>query len=189
MSNYFDFEDGRGLVAYNLHANGGGKVALTAQVDETVFLDAACVVFGKARIKGDVRITGRVRISGESYPKGLSTLIEDEVQISGNVKISGCVLLRDKADIRDNVVLSGCVNVMHRARIHGNAHLDGWVSVMDSAYLCGDVKIQGISEELVIRGTTYLREGQIVKDSELFSATKKDQFKQDGIARKRTAKT
>lgn len=188
MSNFFDFEDGKGLVPYTFHPNGGGKVATTATVDPTVFVGAGCLVFGKARVKGNVQITGRVRVGGDDFPFDVSTLIEDDVKISGNVQISGCVLLRDHADIRDNVILEGCVRVMHHARVYGGAHLNGWVSVMDSAYVCGSVKLTGTSEELVVRGEAYLREGVIARESELSSAVRKDQLRQDGTFRKKAVK-
>lgn len=188
MSSFFDFEDGKGLVPYALHPNGGGKVASSASVDPTVFVGVGCMVFGKARIKGNVQITGRVRVGGDDFPNDVSTLIEDEVRVSGNVQISGCVILRDHADIRDNVILEGCVRVMHHARVYGEAHLNGWVSIKDSAYVCGGVKLVGTSEELIVRGETYLREGVITRESELSSAVRKDQVRQDGTSRKKAVK-
>lgn len=189
MSNFFDFEDGKGLVPYALHPNGHGKVALSALVDPTVYVGPACQVYGKARIKDNVSIVGRVRISGDDMPNNVSTLIENDVKIAGNVRISGCPVIRDEADIRDDVVIEGCVEIMHHAKISGKAHLVGWIAVMDSAYVCGTVKIISNVEKLVMRDETYLREGVITKESELLSALRRDQLRQEVVSRRKPVKT
>ena len=188
MNRFFNFEDGRGLVPFTLHPNGGGKVAATATVEPLVHLGAGCMVYGFAKVRGNASITGRARIDGDENPHGVSTLIEDGVRIAGNVKISGCVLLRDSADIRDDVELEGCVEVLHHARIAGKAKLKGWVRVMDSSYLSGSVELTGNVEPLTIRGETYLSEGLFFKDSELAVAVRKDLARQEGHTRKKAVR-
>lgn len=189
MSNLFDFEDGKGLVPYALHRNGGGKVACSASVDATVHVGANCQVSGNVKIKDRVSIDGRVRISGDDFPNDVCTLIENDVTIAGNVRISGCAVIRDHVEIRDDVRIEGCVQIMHHAKIGGKARLNGWVCIMDSAYVCGNVEIIGNTEKLEVRDETCLRDGIITKQSDLVIAVRKDQIRQEGSARKKQVKT
>ena len=58
------------------HANGGGTVALTASVGDSVFVDAASSICEDARISGDARV-----ING--------TIIRGSIDIMGQAVISG----------------------------------------------------------------------------------------------------
>lgn len=161
----YDFGDGAGLVRARPHSNGGGMVASTANVADSVYLDRGCVVFGHAQIKGNVRIVDRCRVSGVLLPGGVSTLIEDQVLLSGRVVVEGYVLMRDNAQARGSVKLSAGVAVMHNARVIDRARLAGQVHVRDHAYIHEDVTIiaedEGEIVELcgrdVVGGSAILR--------------------------------
>jgi carbonic anhydrase/acetyltransferase-like protein (isoleucine patch superfamily) len=146
----YDFGDGNGLVEANFHRNGGGVVASTAKVDDSVFIDRESVIFGHARIKDRVRVVGHCRVSGELLPGGVSTLLEDDVIVSGNVVIEGHVLMRDKAQARNHTKLSGAVAMMHFAQAADRVTIAGQVQVCDHAYVHEDATIIGEKELIVL---------------------------------------
>lgn len=146
----YDFGDGKGLVDAAFHRNGGGIIASTAKVDPTVFIDRECVVFGHAQIKNRVRVVGHCRISGELLPGSLSTLIEDDVFISGNVVIEGHVLMRDRSQARNFAKLSDAVAMMHDSRVVDRATVAGQVQLRDHSYVREDATIIGKKELLIL---------------------------------------
>ena len=146
----FNFGDGRGLVEARFHDNGGGVVEATAEVEPTVFIDRESVVFGFAQLRDRVRVLGRSRVGGSRLPGGVSTLIEDDVVIAGNVVIEGQVLMRDWAQARGCAKLSGNVAVMHHAHVCDNARIAGNVHLRDHAYVHEDVTVIGDEEMLEI---------------------------------------
>jgi UDP-3-O-[3-hydroxymyristoyl] glucosamine N-acyltransferase len=50
--------------AYRIHPNGGGMVAATASVANSVHVGSRCLVFGNARLSGSVRLTGYAAVGG-----------------------------------------------------------------------------------------------------------------------------
>lgn len=148
----FDFHDGRGHVPARKHQNGGGIVALTAKVANSVFLASDVVVFGYAEVRDNVRVTGRASIQGDLLPGDISTLIEDNVKIVGPVEIRGAVLLRDSAEIRGHVKMSGLVQVMHHSTVAGNVVLEGDVLVLDRSHISGNIRIVSSAKQIVVRG-------------------------------------
>jgi acyl-[acyl carrier protein]--UDP-N-acetylglucosamine O-acyltransferase len=58
------------------HKNGGGWVALTAEVADSVFVAPFAIVYGSAEITGKVRVLDFAQISGH-------------VKLSGDVVVSG----------------------------------------------------------------------------------------------------
>jgi acyl-[acyl carrier protein]--UDP-N-acetylglucosamine O-acyltransferase len=57
------------------HKNGGGWVANTARIDETVYVGPHALVYGKSELSGRVRV-------------------EDFAQVSGTAVLSGDVIVR-----------------------------------------------------------------------------------------------
>ena len=158
-----DFGDGRGFVPARRHTNGGGMVALTATVEPTVFLGPGCAVFGHACLLGKVHVSGGARISGLRYPPDISTRLEDQVRISGNVVIEGCVLMRDNAQARGNARLTGAVQMHHRSIAADRALMEGDVILLDSVYLGGDVAVLGRTEQIVIQGEELITGQRLIQ--------------------------
>ena len=57
MSDKFDFQDGNGLVPAHKHPNGGGWVANTASVAESVYVGPKAQVSGLARVYGSAVVS------------------------------------------------------------------------------------------------------------------------------------
>ena len=52
----YDFKDGKGKVLAHRHPNGGGWVAETATVEDTVIVDKDAKVFGTTKVSGDTQL-------------------------------------------------------------------------------------------------------------------------------------
>jgi carbonic anhydrase/acetyltransferase-like protein (isoleucine patch superfamily) len=86
----FDFKDGNGPVPAINWPNGGGWVALTAKVDETVFVGQAAKIFGNAKVSGNVKVTGFARIFGNAWVSG-DVFVFGNARIFGNASVFGYV--------------------------------------------------------------------------------------------------
>jgi len=166
-----DFGDGLGYVAARRHVNGGGLVAVTAHVDDSVYLAAEAMVFGHARITDNVRITGRAKISGKKYPCGISTLIEGNASICGNVEITCCALVADHAEIRGNVKLFGGVQVLHHAIVSGDVELSGDVLILDQSFISGNIKIIADDKQILVKGDDNIQGNRVIKSLDQLKAS------------------
>lgn len=111
---FFDFEDGRGPVPAHKHPHGGGWVADTAEVENSVYVGPCARVYGHTHIYNNVRIEGFSAISDYAQ-------VCDNVRIGGNVRVSGHALLEG-----DIVLEKNCF-------IGGGTHLKGSVKIGDHA--------------------------------------------------------
>ena len=68
------------------HKNGGGWVADTAHVDETVFVGPDAQVFGNARVLGNAKICDYAQIGGDAK-------IYNEARVDGKTQIYGYSLI------------------------------------------------------------------------------------------------
>lgn len=178
---HIDFGDGQGYVAARRHPNGGGLVAMSAHVDDTVYLAADAMVFGHAKVTDNVRITGRAKISGKLYRPNVSTLIEGNASICGNVEITCCVLVSGNAEIRGNVKLLGGVQVTHHAVIDGNVELSGDVLVLDRSFISGNIKIIADDKQILIKGDDNIQGNRVIKSTEqLRASTSADRTRRRG---------
>ena len=64
------------------HKRGGGWIANTAQVDESVFVDQYAIVYGQAKLSEKVRVLGTAAVSGHAVLSG-------NVVVCGNCWIDG----------------------------------------------------------------------------------------------------
>jgi len=69
------------------HKNGGGYVALTAKVDDTVYVGKFAVVYGKAVVEGKVRILDFAQVSGTAHLSG-DVVVSGNAWVDGNTKAS-----------------------------------------------------------------------------------------------------
>lgn len=57
-------------VRYRKHRNGGGLVAASATVEDTVYVGPVARVFGNATLRDRVRLTGRAQVGGMVHASG-----------------------------------------------------------------------------------------------------------------------
>lgn len=133
------------------HPNGGGFVANTARVADSVYVGPDAMVLGTATIKGDVRIEDHAVVMG-------SAVIKDNVVIDGHAVVAGSAKLTENAHVGDNAVVSG------NAKVSGNAQ------VLESAYVYGSytVKENAIAKGLSLLLASGQLRGQGVADGDLY---------------------
>ncbi|NLY11116.1 MAG: hypothetical protein GX020_05455 [Firmicutes bacterium] len=111
------------------HPNGGGFVARTARVEDTVYVGENAVVFGSARVSGNARV--------EDY-----AVVMDAARVRDNAIIAGNAVVRDSARIEGNALVRdalvrGQVTISDSARV-----LDG-IYVEGSGYVNGNATLKG----------------------------------------------
>src|SRR5664279_5822517 len=95
---------------YSIHRNGGGLVADTATVENSVYVGKGCRVMNYAELTGDVRVSDR-------------SLVGDRAKLSGDVVVDlgssvlGNVVLGGSAHITHSVVF-GHVRMSENSRIY-----------------------------------------------------------------------
>lgn len=112
MTEYFDFEDGNGLVPAHRHSNGGGWVADTAYVAPTAYVGPNARVYHNARVCDYVIIYDYSEISGNAE-------IYNHVTIYKNVKVY------DNARVYDDTRIYGETRIFGDSRISGDSKVYG----------------------------------------------------------------
>ena len=120
-----DFKDGLGRVYANRHKNGGGWVAATARVDDSVYVGRHAEIYGTARVSGAVKLKGRTKIHG-------GAVVCDKVQLSGSAVIGGSAKVSDTANIQFNARVTGCAVVMGCSYIGSGCIVSDGAQVIDS---------------------------------------------------------
>jgi carbonic anhydrase/acetyltransferase-like protein (isoleucine patch superfamily)/predicted RNA-binding Zn-ribbon protein involved in translation (DUF1610 family) len=129
----FDFQDGKGPVPAHQHSDGGGWVANTAEVEDTVYVGPAATVFGSAKVRNNC-------------------YLEQKAKIFGFAVVSGSAFLRGGAEV------SGFAKIANNASVRGDAKVHGNATIMDNAIIMGDAVIKGmacISGNALISTGTY----------------------------------
>lgn len=144
--NGYDFADGNGPVQAHQHPNGGGWVADTAKVEDTVFVAIDARVFGTARVTGSVKLLDTSRIWG-------SAVVSDDVHLHDHATITG------NARVANHVALHGQAYINGDAMVYGNVYVGDTVRVYMDAEVCGDAVLLGADlvrySPVVIAGLHY----------------------------------
>lgn len=130
-----------------IHSNGGGFVASTASVDQSVYIGSHARVLDRAIVKGNVRIEDHAIVKGNA-------VIQDEAVISGDAVVDGGLVYGSAqisqyakiwaAEIYGNAQVNGMAIIDHdSARIYGNARIGGTVLINGPADICGDAQLSG----------------------------------------------
>ena len=85
-------------VEYRRHPNGGGLVALTAQVQNTVFLGKNAKVFGNAWVYGNAKVYNNAQVYGYA-------------QVYANAKVYNNDQVFGDAKVYHKEISSGSINV------------------------------------------------------------------------------
>lgn len=115
------------------HPNGGGYVAATAKVDQSVYVGKNAKVLGYATVKGNAVIDGYA-------------VVADNATVSGNAVVNGHAVVAERAVVSDNAIISDNAGVMGNATVSGNAR------VIESGLVFNDYKV---SENATVKGVAY----------------------------------
>ena len=129
--------------AGHVHPNGGGWVANTAKVSDSVYVAPNAMVLGSANLSGNVRIEDYAIVAG-------SATVKDSAVISGHAVVdgggwvyadggwkSGTVTVSGNAVISGSAVVSGLCNISGDAQILQKAYLTENITVSDHAQVKG----------------------------------------------------
>lgn len=134
-----DFKDGRGRIFAHKHDNGGGWVADTARVSDSVYVGARCEIFDWAVVDGTVRLEGRAKIYGHARVRD-TVLLKGSSEIFGSARVSDNTKLYDSARIAGGARCGGASELHNSCRIYGNAFVRE-THLHNLAAISGDAKV------------------------------------------------
>lgn len=117
----------------NFHPNGGGFVAASARVDDSVYVGKNAKVLGNATVSGNAVIDGYAIVTGNST-------------VSGNAVITGHAVVAERAQVRDNAIVGDYAGVMGNSVVSENAR------VLESGLVFNDYKVSG---NATVKGVAY----------------------------------
>ncbi|MBO4877575.1 MAG: N-acetylglucosamine-1-phosphate uridyltransferase [Ruminococcus sp.] len=137
------YSKGRG----HIHSNGGGWVADTAKVADSVYVGKDAMVLGSAVVSGNARIEDHAVVAG-------SAAVKDNAVISGHAVVDGGGWVyvnngwvQTSAEISGNAVVTDSAVVTAGCKISGNA------KVCQKAYVS---EVVTVKDNAVIKGNSYL---------------------------------
>ncbi len=122
-----------GMAQGHYHSNGGGFVAETARVDDSVYVGQNAKVLGYATVTGNAQIKDYATVTGSA-------------KISGNAVVSGHAVVAENATVKDNAIISDSAGVMGNSVISDNAR------VLESGLVFNDYTVSG---NATVKGVTY----------------------------------
>lgn len=128
------------------HPNGGGWVADSAKVDDSVYVGPDAMVLGTSALTGNVRVEDHAIVAG-------SATVKDNVVISGHAVVDGGGMIYDNGWKFGSVELSGNAVVGDSAVVSGLCKISGNAKVLQKAYLIESVTV---TDNAVVKGMSYV---------------------------------
>ena len=130
----------------HIHSNGGGWVADSASVADSVYVGPNAMVLGNANLSGYVRVEDYAVVAN-------SVTAQDNVLICGHAVVDGGGMVYDNGWKFGSVTLSGNSVVGGSAVVSNSCSVSGNAKVLQKAYLAEAVKM---SDNAVAKGMTYV---------------------------------
>ncbi|MCR4644660.1 MAG: hypothetical protein K5695_04530 [Oscillospiraceae bacterium] len=117
-------------VAGHIHPNGGGFVADTATVADSVYVAENAQVLGWANVSGNVKILGHAIVAGTAKVSG-NAIIGDSACVSGqasiteNARVLESALVTDACTVSGNATVKGTAFLYNKETVTGQAMPDG----------------------------------------------------------------
>lgn len=112
------------------HPNGGGFVADSAKVDDSVYVGPNACVIGSAAVSGNAVIDGyamiaeRAKVSGNAYV-GDCAMVMGSAVVTDNAKVIESACIWDNYTLKDHAIAKGVAFCMANGTASGQAILDG----------------------------------------------------------------
>lgn len=135
----------------NYHSNGGGFVASTAHVDDSVYVGKHAKVLGYANVTGNAQIKDYAIVTGSA-------------NVSGNAVVSGHAVVAENATVKDNAIVSDSAGVMGNSVISDNARVLESGLVFNNYNVSGNATVKGVSYGLAKGSAT----GQAITDGDYY---------------------
>lgn len=117
-------------VSGHKHPNGGGFVADTAMVADTVYVAENAQVLGYANVSGNARLLGHAVVGGSAKVSG-NAIIGDSACVAGqasvteNARILESALVTDSWSVSGNATVKGTAFLYNKGTVTGQAMPDG----------------------------------------------------------------
>lgn len=135
-----DFRDGLGKVFAHRHVNGGGWVADTAKVDDSVTVSSRASVYHRAKVSGTCCISNYASICGNAEIDACGE-IRDFVFIAGKTKITGRVSIVGYARLYGGKFV-GTTQIQEQVRVQNDPTLQDCI-LRESCFIAGNAKLIG----------------------------------------------
>ena len=140
-----------GMAQGHYHSNGGGFVAETARVDDSVYVGKNAKVLGYATVTGNAQIKDYATVTGAA-------------KVSGNAIISGHAVVAENATVKDNAIVSDSAGVMGNSIVSDNARVLESGLVFNNYNVSGNATVKGVSYGLAKGSAT----GQAITDGDYY---------------------
>lgn len=128
------------------HSNGGGFVADTATVADSVYVGPNAMVLGNANLSGNVRVEDYAVVAN-------SVTAADNVVISGHAVVDGGGMIYNNGWVWGTVNLSGNAVVSDGAVVTNSCTVSGNAKILQKAYLSEAVTV---TDNAVVKGMSYV---------------------------------
>lgn len=132
--------------AGHAHPNGGGWVANTARVADSVYVGPNAMVLGEAKLSGNVRVEDHAVVADV-------VTATDNVVISGHAIVDGGGMFYDNGWKAGSVTLSGNVVIGDSAVVTNSCTVSGNAKILQKAFLADAVTV---SDNAVVKGMAYV---------------------------------
>lgn len=133
----------------HIHSNGGGWVADSAKVADSVYVGPDAKVLGGAKLSGNVRVEDYAVVAN-------SVTAQDNAIISGHAVVDGGGWYYDNGWKQGSIALSGNAVISDSSVVTGACSVSGNAKVLQKAYAADAVKL---SDNAVAKGMAYLYGG------------------------------
>ncbi len=159
--------------AGHVHPNGGGWVADSANVADSVYVGPDAMVLDQATLTGNVRVEDHAVVAGTST-------VKDNAVICGHAVVSGGGWAYVNGSWQaGNVTVSGNAVIGDSAVVVQSCNISGNARVLQKAYLADAVTL---SDNAVAKGMTYAYEGGSYSGSAILDGDYcNTQTKSDGV--------
>ena len=132
--------------AGHIHPNGGGWVADSASVADSVYVAPNAMVLGNANLSGNVRIEDYAIVAG-------STKVTDNAVICGHAVVDGGGMIYDNGWKFGSVTVSGNAVIGGSAVVSNSCTVSGNAKILQNAYLAEAVTV---TDNAVVKGMAYV---------------------------------
>ena len=133
----------------HIHSNGGGWVADSAKVADSVYVGPDAKVLGGAKLSGNVRVEDYAVVAN-------SVTAQDNAIISGHAVVDGGGWYYDNGWKQGSITLSGNAVISGSSVVTGACSVSGNAKVLQKAYAADAVKL---SDNAIAKGMAYLYGG------------------------------
>ena len=130
----------------HIHTNGGGWVADSAKVADSVYVGPNAMVLGSAKLSGNVRVEDHAIVAN-------SVTAQDNAVISGHAVVDGGGWYYDNGWKQGTITLSGNAVVSDSAVVTSACSVSGNAKVLQKAFVEGAVKL---TDNAAAKGMTYV---------------------------------